>query len=85
MAETYDIEICVDCVSMISYGESAGLDGDVWLHRVKAAGMDRFDVDLACDEDCEGFFSHYGCDYCGSKLAGERHPAVVLDREQSER
>ena len=29
-----------------------------------------------CQEGCEGWFSWSSCDRCGSRLGGERHPAV---------
>ena len=77
----YDIEVCVDCTMMLANGECEGLDTDSWYHAVKAAGMTRFDVALNIGEDTEPSFSWSACDYCGSRLGGDRYPAVVFGQD----
>lgn len=76
---SYDIEVCVDCAMMIANGDDSGIDNtDAWYHAVMAKGMLRFDVAMSCGDDCAGYFSKSACDYCGSRLAGDRHPAVLF-------
>jgi len=77
----YDIDVCVDCTMMIANGECEGLDPDSWYHAVKANGMTRFDVALNIGEDTEPSFSWSACDYCGSRLGGDRYPAVVFGQD----
>jgi hypothetical protein len=77
----YDIDVCVDCTMMLANGECEGVDPDGWYHAVKANGMTRFEVALNIGEDTEPSFSWYSCDYCGSRLGGDRYPAVVFGQD----
>ena len=78
----YDIEVCVDCTMMLANGECEGVNPDVLYHAVKANGMTRFDVALNIGEDTEPAFSMSDCDYCGSRLGGDRYPAVVFGQDE---
>lgn len=40
----------------------------------------KYDVFLACPENCEGYFTWHSCDVCGSSLGGERHPVVFYEK-----
>jgi hypothetical protein len=78
------LELCVDCVQLTANGELGQGDADadeahdermtLWL----AQYGDDTNLVLACDEDCEGWFSSRQCDGCGSSLGGDRHPGAIL-------
>lgn len=71
---------CVDCTMIIANGDDSGIE-DVEQHHQRIAEQGLYElgqVVMACDEDCEGHFSSSRCDYCGSYLAGDRHPIAVL-------
>lgn len=74
--------VCVDCTMAIANADTSGIsDIDTWLAGVTATDATdggRYIVALACDDDCEGYFSWSACDYCGSKLGGDRHPVVFF-------
>jgi hypothetical protein len=76
---TFEITVCIDCTHVIANGELPA-DSE-WTDEEHTAAMLRewedADITLACDEDCEGFFSSHDCEGCGSTLAGDRHPAVA--------
>lgn len=38
----------------------------------------KYDVVLACEDNCEGWFSWSSCSVCASNLGGERHPIVFF-------
>lgn len=73
---------CIDCTMAIANGDFSSMtDYDVarWNERVAAIALYELGtVVMACDEDCEGYFSWSSCDYCGSSLGGDRHPIAVL-------
>lgn len=83
MAEVvFEGHACVDCMMVIANGDTSGMtDGQLlsWRVGVDSTGLYKLgNVVMACPEDCEGEFSHSACDYCGSGLAGDRHPIAVL-------
>lgn len=85
MAEVvYEGHVCADCASAIASGDESGVPEDMydeWLAGIEATTL--FEVGavvLACEEDCDGYFSYSPCDYCGSRLGGDRHPIAVLSR-----
>jgi hypothetical protein len=81
MAEVvYEGQACVDCVMLIANDDDSGINDPMRKYaEIAAVGLGKLgDVVMACDEDCEGEFSAAGCDYCGSTLAGDRHPIAVL-------
>lgn len=45
------------------------------------ANLGELEAVLACEEDCEGWFSWHSCDVCNEGLGGERHPVVFFDKE----
>jgi hypothetical protein len=83
LSESFDGSVCVDCVMVIANGDTSGIS-DVGAWEAGVAALDaceggRFTVVLACDDQCEGWFSHSRCDYCGSTLGGERHPVNFIE------
>src|SRR6478735_3713363 len=38
---------------------------------------DEWDVSMNCPEECDGWFSSSPCEGCGTRLGGDRHPAVA--------
>lgn len=78
--EHADGQCCVDCLMLLANGETDP-DWDEaetaeYLARLEARGVTGENVTIACDEDCEGWFSWSPCDVCGSTLGGDRHPVV---------
>lgn len=83
---TYDTDtdmgetsVCVDCAMMLANGEGTEEHAERIAARWQAQG---YDLVLACDEECEGWFSWLDCDGCGSTLGGDRHPAHWIKREE---
>jgi hypothetical protein len=71
---THDgLAICVDCVMLIANGE--GTDEHCALVTARWGAR----LVLACEDDCEGWFSWRDCDGCGSSLGGDRHAAVGFE------
>jgi len=76
----FEGQACVDCTLIIANDDGSGIT-DPAQHRQNIAhvGLGKLGgVVMACDDDCEGYFSWSPCDYCGSTLGGERHPIAVL-------
>lgn len=73
---------CADCTMMIANGDSSGIeDYPAWETAVEAhnaTDSGKYHVVMNCSEDCEGYFSTSPCDFCGSHLAGDRHPIAFL-------
>lgn len=82
--ETYDIQVCSDCLMMIANGTTGDYDGapDDAEHDAAMDALwpdaDGWDITPNCSEDCEGGFSWSPCEGCGSPLGGDRHPAVAM-------
>ncbi|MCV7174854.1 hypothetical protein [Mycolicibacterium sphagni] len=73
--------VCVDCAMIIANDDDSGIS-DATAHRGAIARTNlshngRYQVVMACGDDCDGEFSTYPCDYCGDRLDGERHPIAV--------
>jgi hypothetical protein len=72
--------VCTDCLMVIANGDTSGIDDvTAWESRVleKNATEDgRYQVVPGTDT-C-GHFSRMGCDYCGSRLAGDVHLVTFL-------
>lgn len=83
MSHFYDGAVCVDCTMVIANGDTSGIvDLAAWEAGVAARNAcdgGRLRVVLACDEDCEGWFSWSSCDFCGSQLGGDRHPVNFIE------
>lgn len=82
--DTYDVEICDDCLHLVANGEVMGPEGENLTDDI-AARIDERWGELAphlvpacenCDEECG--FSWSDCDGCGSPLGGTRHRAAVI-------
>jgi hypothetical protein len=76
----YEGFACSDCVMIIANDDWSGIASPE-LHDAQIAhvGLGELGhVVMAGDEGCEGEFSTARCDYCGSTLAGYRHPIAVL-------
>jgi hypothetical protein len=85
--DTYDGLLCADCLMVVANADGSGVsDLEAWESRVEAHNPTddgRFDVvvgDADDPENGERTFSRQRCDYCGTQLAGYRHPAVWLER-----
>lgn len=69
-----DLSVCDDCAMLIANGELPEDQPEFKLED----GWDGYHLALNCPEDgCEEFSWHH-CDGCGSKLGGNRHPAVAM-------
>jgi hypothetical protein len=83
-----ELEVCVDCLAQDANGESEGAD-DGFLERftraMESARADGWEYSNNCPEDCEGGFSWAPCDFCGSRLGGDRHPAVLMRKVREAR
>lgn len=71
---------CVDCAVAIANGDTSGIeDLERWEQGVlETALYELGTVVTNCPEECEGSFHTSPCSYCGSDLAGDRHPIAVL-------
>lgn len=79
MSEQVQIEVCDDCAMMSANG-SHGWEYDESWYNAYVATADRIgDPVLICHEYSEScsWFSMSPCDFCGSSLGGNRHPAVI--------
>lgn len=81
-----DLEFCTDCVMLIANGEVTDSEGNDIAAEIAAKQMAIWGegingvmgLVLSCPEDCEGWFSDFTCDGCGSELYGDRHPGAHL-------
>jgi hypothetical protein len=78
--ERIEMEVCVDCLVIDANGPDE-VDPEA-VARFEAASIlnEGWTYANNCPEDCEGWFSWTPCDYCGSTLGGDRHPAVLIKR-----
>jgi hypothetical protein len=75
------LELCVCCTLLVANGEcceDSDAHSDAQVAQLGEGREGAAGLVLACDEDCEGWFSWSSCDGCGSRLGGDRHPAVIL-------
>jgi hypothetical protein len=82
---THELDVCTDCIMFIANGDLTGLD----YHYGEQADERKAEI-IAGVESClpgqvgagdgehDQEFSRYGCDCCGTPLAGARHRANVL-------
>lgn len=65
---------------MIANDEWSGIEDPMRKHQeIAHIGLDKLGlIAMACEDDCEGEFRTDACDYCGTTLAGDRHPIAVL-------
>jgi hypothetical protein len=74
--------VCVDCAMVIANGDYSGIeDREAWENRVAHTGATengKYDIVMACPENCDGEFSSARCDFCGTAQDGERHPVAWL-------
>lgn len=81
MSDDIEIQICSDCAMMSANGLAGWEYEQDWLEtylwNCKAYGAEPV---LTCGEDCDGGFSWSPCGFCGSKLGGDRHPAILMER-----
>lgn len=86
MSEIYKGEACIDCVIMIANNDNSGMTEEEFaewtanVERFDACESGKYYAVVDCDEDCEGWFSWSSCDYCNSRLGGDRHPIVFIER-----
>lgn len=74
---------CVDCLCYIANGDVP--EDRPTLPQDIAANWPEpgLYIVIACEEECEGWFSWRSCDICGATLGGNRHPfAVLCDHEE---
>lgn len=80
-----ELGICVDCTMMAANGELGQGDESadqrhaelMAEHIAQTYGVPWFCLALSCEGE---WFSSTPCHGCGSSLAGDRFPAVVLSR-----
>lgn len=81
MTETvYEGFACVDCTMLIANDDDSGIAEPMRKRQeIAHVGLGKLGhIVMACNEDCEGEFRTDACDYCGTTLAGDRHPIAVL-------
>ena len=85
---TDTLDACTDCVMLVANDEVTDGDGNnvTAEHAAKVIaylGIPRVltYLALACEPDCEGWFSWSRCDVCGDWLGGDRHPMVLNTEE----
>ena len=82
--ESHELDICEDCQAVIANGELPGntrWDLTAWGEAVEVNWPNAEGWQLVNGEgDGEGHFSRWGCDCCGSTLAGQRYPGVAMRR-----
>lgn len=76
---------CTDCLMALANGDTSGIsDLAEWEARVEdhdATQNGAYQVVVVGgDEDTESYFSSESCDYCGTRLAGDRYPIVFFTR-----
>ncbi len=80
--------VCVDCVMAIANGDTSGVeDFEVWesgVESLDACESGRYTVVIgATDEDSDDAgFSWSPCDYCGSRLGGDRFHATFIENRE---
>lgn len=72
-------EACTDCVMAIANGDTSGIeDLAAWAARVEATDLTSGGKYTAVVYSDHEYFSHYGCDYCGDTLGGDRHDIILI-------
>ena len=74
------IMICNDCASWHANADLSGVDDETRIAEVKAF-PDSLAVDCGENEEYCDTFSKYPCEACGTRLAGHRHRAFLLDEK----
>lgn len=81
--ETYDLDICVDCLVWLANGDlpedRPELPQDI---EIRWPARERWHLVPAGGEDDEPHFSWSPCECCGSQLGGDRHKAAAWRREE---
>lgn len=73
--EEVEIEVCDDCAMMSANGSHGWEYDESWLNAYVAQADALGDPILTHDES---HFSMSPCEFCGSRLGGNRHRAVVV-------
>lgn len=80
MAGEADGSVCIDCLMVIANGDTSGIDDvDAWEKAVEglnATEDGRYNIVPVGEET---FFGKGRCDFCGSRLAGDRHDVKFID------
>jgi len=92
MIETYEIDICIDCLFVLANGaetdeqrKAAERMAEKWPNVDITLGQSHDDCNHDKTDECaemceEPFFSWQTCEGCGSDLGGDRQKATVWDR-----
>lgn len=78
-----ELQVCVDCLAIDANGADSIDDGEAvarFERAMETATRSGYVYANACPEECEGSFSWRPCDFCGSTLGGDRHPAVLIPK-----
>ena len=73
--ETYDCEVCQDCIMFIANGDEPIDNPDGWSPP-KGEWLSG-----DSDSECNSEFSRAECDACGTTMAGSRHHAILIIRD----
>lgn len=84
--DTVEIEVCTDCLMAAANGLHGWECDEDWLDAYETACKTYGGDPIPVSEDsengwsCNGHFSWSPCEFCGSKLGGDRYPAVLMGR-----
>lgn len=80
--QTYEGQICTDCVLLVANGDTSGYPGDVdeYLRRVDAGYGS--DVETVVVGTGDAYFSWSACDLCNTRLGGDRMDATFFLRQE---
>lgn len=73
---------CVDCTMIIANDDDSGIENAAEhrenMRKKNLSENGKYQIVNACPENCDGEFSTYPCDVCGSRFDGQRHPIAVM-------
>lgn len=86
MTTIHIIKVCIDCAYISSNGTHGaefpeGFVG-AYLARCEETGKEPVIQSPGDDGEYDSHFSWNPCDFCGSKLAGDRYDAVLMHRRK---